>query len=236
MINEILSVFDEALSTKCWMGKYGRLAITGKQSVNGSFKKFPVSCAIADDCENLTEYLTDLLPDDSKSGTAFWKTVTQTSYIPAPGISYNRNMKLATTTLEFLVWVNIRKVTGENTSASWCTDQGSIVRDALKTLDCKRGLIVSGIDYIKNLRIEVIRIGNVESYRQAMSEYSIENIEAITVWPYAAFTLTVKVSFLIAAACIPAYECSTEIDCSEVFYVIDEANNPLADATNVINQ
>lgn len=237
MMNQILSVFDEALTDKCWIGKYGRLAITGKQSVNGTFKKFPVSCAQDSACENLTEYLNDLIPDDTKSGVAFWKQIGKTRYSPAKGISYRRNMKRAEATLEFVVWVNVRKITGENTAASWCSDHQNIILDAIKTLDCKRGNIVSGLDYVQNLRIELIGIGNVESYRSAMSEYSIENIEAITVWPFSAFTLTVNVSFLIAAFCIPTFECETaDENCDDNFFILDQANNYLSEATNLIIQ
>lgn len=241
MTDQILSLFDEALSSKCWVGKYGRLAITGKQSVGqpARFKRFPVSCSLAADCENLAYFLTDLLPDDTKSGVAFWKTVSPLSYQDAPGISSHRRIKKAETTLEFVVWVNVRKVTGENSSASWCSDQGNIIRDAIKTIDCKKGVIVSGLDYIKHLKIEIIQIGNTETFRRAMSEYSIENIEALTVWPYSAFTITVKMSFMVASNCIPSYECSTEINCTDIvtYYIIDEIENKLWDgSSNLIHQ
>ena len=213
MITEILSIFDQPLSDKCWIDNYGRLAIPGKQKIGDKWKRFPLSTqAITSECEDLTPYLNTLVPDDTKKGVAFWRALTPLITNKIPGISANRKLKKAEITLQFVCWLNIRKASGVNNSSNWASVIDGIVKDAWKTIDCRNQNLPTGITGVSNLTIEAVSVGEIESWRKAMSEFTIDNLEALTVWPFAGFTITCKVSFITKADCFEAFDCSTEFD------------------------
>lgn len=213
MISEILSIFDESLSGKCWIDIYGRLAIAGKQKIGEKWKRFPISTTvISNECEDLNEHLTTLSPDDSKSGVAFWRALSKIRFSKIPGISSTRRIKRADIDLQFLCWFNIRKVSGVNNASNWETVINGIIKDAVKTIECRNPMTPTGVTGISNLTIEVVGIGNVETWRKAMAEFSIENLEALTVWPFSGFTIDCKVSFLVHGECLEVFECNTEYD------------------------
>lgn len=207
MINTILAAFDSDISSKCYIEKYGRLAVTVRQSVSGTPKRYPVSCALIDDCENLQENHNELLPDDAKKGVAFWKQVQPITYGKPLEVSHARNLKAAETVLDLVVWVNLKKVSGQSLPTNWCTLPELALLDMLKTLDCKKEVIPSGVEYIRNLRLEVVSVGNIVTWKAAMNEYTIDNIDILTLWPFTGFTIRVKLSFHINASCIPAFDC-----------------------------
>lgn len=213
MINEILSIFDEELSQKCWIDIYGKLAIAAKQKIGEKWKRFPISTTvISNECEDLTEHLTTLSPDDTKSGVAFWRALSKIRYSKVPGLAANRRIKRVDIDLQFLCWFNIRKISGINNNSNWEAVINGVIKDAIKTIECHNQTTATGVTGISNLTIEVVGIGNVETWRKAMAEFSIENIEAITVWPFSAFTLDCKVSALVRGECLEVYECSMEYD------------------------
>lgn len=238
MINEILSLWDEALHDKCWIDIYGRLAITGKQKIGEKVMKFPVSVDVitSDLCIDGAEQMKVLVPNDMKTGVAFWKTISPILYTKIPGLASHRRIKKAETTVQFVCWINIKKASGVNESSNWGSVINGIVKDAVKTIDCINPLTPTGVDGITNLKVEITGIGDIESWRKAMSEYSIEKLEAISVWPFSGFTITCKLSFLVRSDCFEAFTCNTEATCFDTFYVIDENENALSDASNLVTQ
>lgn len=213
MINEILSIFDQSLSDKCWIDTYGKLAIPGKQNIGGKWKRFPISTIrIGNPCENLTEHLDELSPNDAKTSVSFWRALSKIRTKPLQNVSFNRHIKQAVVDLQFVCWFNIRKASGVNDASNWDTVITGIVKDAVKTIECNYQSRPTGIDGISNLKIEVVDIGNIETWRKAMAEFSIENLEAISVWPFSGFTLDCKVSFLVRGHCFEPFECSSEFD------------------------
>lgn len=237
MINEILSIFDTSLREKCWIDTYGRLAITGKQNISGKWKKFPISTdVISQERENLLQYFDDLVPNDKKKAVSFWRTITPITYTKVPGVASARRIRKAETTVQFVCWLNLKKISGETDHTNWSSIINGIIKDAVKTLDCRNEMSATGIDGITNLRTEIVGIGDIESWRKAMQEYSIDNLEAISVWPFSGFTLNVKLIFLVRGECMETYTCNTEIQCEDILYVIDENDNILEDELHQIIQ
>lgn len=211
MINEILSIFDEALHEKCWIDVYGRLAITGRQKIGEKQMRFPVSADVitTDQCMLPGDYFSVLVPDDQKKGVAFWKTLQPITYVKLQGVSAARRIKKAEATVQFVCWLNIQKASGVTESTNWGTALNKIVKEAVKTLDCPQEIRDTGITGISNLRVDVISIGDIDTWRKAMSEYSIDRLEAVSVWPFAAFTITCKLQFLVRGECFDEFDCFT---------------------------
>lgn len=211
MINEILSIFDQSLSDKCWIEVYGKLAIPAKQKIGEKWKRFPISTTvISQECEDLSEYFDTLAPDDTKKSVSFWRSLSKIRYSKVPGLAANRRIKRMSVDLQFLCWFNIRKISGVNDNSNWSEVINGVIKDAIKTIECRNQTTPTGVTGFSNLTIEVASIGDVESWRKAMSEFSIENIEAVSVWPFSAFTLDCKVTCLVRGECLEAYECNTE--------------------------
>lgn len=217
MLNEILSIFDQSIQGKCWIETYGRLAITGKQKIGDKWRRFPLSTVALDpECENLVEHISKLCPDDTKAGVAFWRALSKIKYAKLPGISSNRRIRKAEVNLQFLSWVNVRKASGVNTSTNWDAVMNGIIKEAVKTIECRNPITPTGVIGISNLMIEVTNIGSTEDWRRAMAEYTIDNLEAISVWPFSGFTLDCRLTFLTRQDCFEAFDCSTEINCTDM--------------------
>lgn len=214
MINEILSIFDKSLTNKCWIDTYARIAIAGKQKMtSGKWSRFPIATeVIISECDDFTQYLNTLSPDDRKTSVAFWKQLSQIKYSKVPGLASNRRIRKAEVSLQFVCWLNVRKASGVNNSTNWDSVMNSIVKDAINTIECRNPITPTDITGVSNLTIDIVGIGNIETWRKAMSEYTIENIEAVSVWPFSGFTLDCKLSFLTREECFEAFTCSSEFD------------------------
>lgn len=213
MINEIIKIFDTVLLEKCWISTYGRLAVAGKQKIGEKWKRFPLAMdAINPDCQDMSEFMKELVPDDTKNGIAFWQALAPIKYSKIPGISSARRLKKAEANIQFVCWLNIRKASGVTNSSNWNEALNSIIKEAIKTIDCQNPKTPTGINGISNLRIEVTSVGDIESWKAAMSGYSIENLDALTVWPFAAFTITCKLTFIAKSECFELFDCSSEFD------------------------
>lgn len=213
MINEILSIFDQPLSDKCWIDTYGKLAIPAKQKIGEKWKRFPISTMlISQPCEDLNEHFTTLSPDDTKTSVSFWRAMSKIRYSPLKDVSFHRHIKRADVDLQFVCWFNIRKASGINDASNWDAVITGIVKDAVRTIDCNYQSKPTGVEGITNLKIDVVGIGNIETWRKSMSEFSIDNIEAVSVWPFSGFTLDCKLSCLVRGTCFEPFECSSEFD------------------------
>lgn len=218
MINQVLQLFDTVITSKCYIDKYGRLAVLVKQAVpsdgRSAYKRFPVSCAVTSDCEAISGYFEDLLPDDRKKGVAFWIIKQPITYEPVRHSSSARQLRTGSAVVEFVFWGNLNRIVGES-GANWCQDPELIQLDLIKALECGGKPIQTGKTWLNNVRMEITGIGNVNTFRQAMSAYSIENIEALSVFPYTGFTLTAKLSFVLQPNCISDFACSEVTPCAD---------------------
>lgn len=220
MINTILSIFDNTISSRCYVEKYGRVAVTAKQAVHTgegrhTYRRFPISCALVNNCETLSGYFADLLPDDSKKGVAFWKLSQPINYENQPGMSFARRVKRGTAYIDLLYWGNLSRILSESEDNAWCNTPEIIQADMIRLIECGGRPMSTGNAWLQNVRLEVVQIGQVSSWRQAMSEYSIDNVEALSVWPYVAFTLKVMVTFVSQMSCMPSFVCAEGVPCFE---------------------
>lgn len=222
MVNTILDAIDAGLSQKCWIETYGKQAILARRSVGGVQKRYPVSCDMLNACTDaLDDHFNDLLPDTDKKGVAFWRLVSPITFIPAPGVSYNRNIKLATMVVDFIAWVNLGKALADS-QESFCNQPDKVMLDAYKFFDCKKGNIPVSNSYINNLKIKVASIQDFEGWRIAMAQYSIDNLEALSMWPYTGFVIRLNISFMASSMCIPEFSC---IECVDTITISYQAND-----------
>lgn len=205
MVNKIIELVHGNLIEKCYVDWYGGVTYAGKQLIGGIHKRMPIACwafnADGSQCTPGEGMENIMAPDDSKKSVISWNQVGQINVSKVPGLARNRNIKKCEVLVDLVVWLNLNKFVNPNDSRCLKADQ--LTLETVKALNCPH--IFQNLNFsddgLANVRMEVVKIGDINSYRAVMSKYNIEGIEAMTLKPFHAFTITVKFTFLFSPNC-----------------------------------
>lgn len=199
MLTHLLKPIGTILLAKDYVGKYGGLVRTVKDSRPSSLREgfvdaiYPVSADVdSEDCWNNNRYK-DLVPDGSKKSVFYIEDIDGLQFVGQAPISPRGSALAFKGRVRLVGWLNLPKL---GVTASEMS--GLIGMDLLKSIDNKRGKVVSPFP-TKEIKYTVERFDskNINPF----AKYTYSTNEALLFYPYDFVSLVIVVEAIVDKSC-----------------------------------
>lgn len=208
MINDIGNILKNKLIGLPFVDRIAGIVQTAVDKTQDSdnkfvIKRFPVSCDVTNkDCEDNTNRLSDLIPNDTKKSIFYFEDIGGVSFVNQIGANMN-----FVASVRLVAWLNIKKL-----GKTDCSITSLIVANVIREYNKQKTFNENPFTRIKiKVEKQVIKDANIF----AKYTYNQHNTQYLT-YPFDYFALDLKVEFSINEKCMNDFNLGIEDECNNI--------------------
>lgn len=209
MLDKVLSLYEEKISSLPWVERYGGLARIYERTNEENTEVFPISYSLnPETCSE--ERLKQLIPDDSYLSLVYFEQLSSITTSKRT-ISRKRSKMTYSTSVRFIAWVNMPSLGIEN------TDDSSYLLFPSFAKAIESRVTIPEDHVLKQALNRTPRVSNLiledkdETKNNVFGSYSFSN-EAALFYPYDYFSATFDIEWGVNEQCISELKINP-IDC-----------------------